>query len=276
MVVGASGSKRDNFSKYLDIEKQITSPMIKNFINRINQLRAASYHKKLEKKLFPERAKFYQQFIAPNDVVFDIGANMGNRVNVFLKLGARVIAVEPQPQCIHHLKQSFGDRISIVEAGVASKEGTAEMFVSSESTISTLSQEFIQTTGEGRFKQYAWNEKITIQLTTLTQLIATYGMPSFCKIDVEGFEVEVLKGLQQSIPVLSFEYCVPEMQQNVLDCLKELNRINPDGVFNYCVAEDMRFVMEQWLSYDSFLEVVNSREFAATLFGDIYFKTINN
>ena len=41
--------------------------------------------------------RFYRRFIAPGDLVFDIGAHLGDRLAAFARLGARVVAVEPQP-----------------------------------------------------------------------------------------------------------------------------------------------------------------------------------
>ena len=56
---------------------------------------------------------FYSQFISNNDVVFDVGANIGNRSKIFLKLNASVIAVEPQDECIKYLQSTFGNNKNI-------------------------------------------------------------------------------------------------------------------------------------------------------------------
>jgi hypothetical protein len=147
------------------------------------------------------------------------------------------------------------------------------MYIASESTMSSLSETFIKNTdATGRFKECTWSDKISIKLTTLSNLISQYGVPTFCKIDVEGFEVEVLKGLDVPIPMLSFEYCVPEMRQNLIDCLSELKRIDSLGVFNYCIGEKMSFILSEWMPYNDFLKLINSQEFLQSSFGDIYFK----
>ncbi len=46
-----------------------------------------------------KRLSFYRQFIDPDDIVFDVGANMGNRSKIFSKLGKKVVGVEPQSYC---------------------------------------------------------------------------------------------------------------------------------------------------------------------------------
>src|SRR5688572_28540682 len=52
--------------------------------------------------------EFYRQFLAPGELCFDVGANVGNRVKIFLKPGARVVAVEPQRECVRTLRAAFG------------------------------------------------------------------------------------------------------------------------------------------------------------------------
>src|SRR5262245_12044409 len=51
---------------------------------------------------------FYSQFIAPGNLCYDVGANVGDRTDIFRKLGARVIAIEPQTACLEVLRQRFG------------------------------------------------------------------------------------------------------------------------------------------------------------------------
>jgi hypothetical protein len=106
----------------------------------------------------------------------------------------------------------------------------------------------------------------------LQQLIDKYGEPYFCKIDVEGFELEVLKGLTQSLPIISFEYCVPEMTKSAIACMSYLNSLSPNLIYNFSIAETMQFNQEKWVHFEDFVAVVQSKEFERTLFGDIYVK----
>lgn len=235
---------------------------------------AFQLQKKLdEEKLFPKAVAFYKQFIQENELVFDIGANVGNRVKAFLALKANVVAVEPQPQCYTVLENQFPN-ITIEKIALASAVGTMKMHIASDSTISTLSSDFIEATSKERFKSYSWNETIDVQVSTLNHLIELHGKPSFCKIDVEGFELEVLKGLTQPIPCLSIEYCVPEMQQALVDCVDYLHQLQENGLFNYSIEETMEF-HTSWMTYTEFKQHISSQEFQNTLFGDVYFTTEN-
>lgn len=227
-----------------------------------------------ELALIPERKKFYAQFVSAGDLVFDVGANTGNRVQIFLDLGAKVVAVEPQPACVKTLQDKFENKITIEQVGLSEAEGELEMFIANESTISSFSKEFIESTGKSRFRHNKWENKITVPVTTMDSLINKYGVPRFCKIDVEGFELYVLKGLHHHIPYLSFEYCVPEMSKQLKGCIDYLHQLSPEGTFNYSIAESMELARTGWMDYEQMIQLASSEDFEKTLFGDIYFKTV--
>jgi FkbM family methyltransferase len=226
-----------------------------------------------EKRTLPLKINFYKQFIQPGNLVFDVGANVGNRIDAFLALEAKVVAVEPQPACITILEQKFAESIHIEKLGLGSQPGQLEMQIANDSTISTFSNQFIEATKKGRFSSYNWNQTITVPITTLEHLIQQYGIPQFCKIDVEGFELPVLEGLQSAIPFLSFEYCVPEMLEQALACTERLHQIAPAGMFNYSVAETMQLAEHHWMNYQQFKTLLASPQFSESLFGDIYFSS---
>ncbi len=146
------------------------------------------------------------------------------------------------------------------------------MHVADVSTISTLSRDFIEKTSESRFKRNKWNTTIEIELSTLDNLVSKYGVPVFCKIDVEGFETEVLKGLHTPIQYLSFEYCVPEMQLQLLECIEIIHSFDNEYKFNYSIGESMELINDSWQTVEEFLKIVSTIEFSKTLFGDIYCK----
>src|SRR2546423_15434440 len=52
--------------------------------------------------------RLYGEFVHPGDLVFDVGAHVGDRVAAFRRLGARVVAVEPQPGLVRKLKLIYG------------------------------------------------------------------------------------------------------------------------------------------------------------------------
>ena len=152
--------------------------------------------------------RFYSQFVHPGDLCFDVGANVGRRTHVLLQLDARVIAVEPQEQCMRRLRRRFGrnGRVTLVQHAVGEKPGQAQIQLCDSHSLSSLSAEWIESVrASGRYAQCTWGGSVTIDVTTLDNLIGEYGRPAFIKLDVEGYEYEALKGLSQPVPCLCFE-----------------------------------------------------------------------
>ncbi|HEU5166689.1 MAG TPA: FkbM family methyltransferase [Chitinophagaceae bacterium] len=218
----------------------------------------------------PLMISFYQKWVKPGGLVFDIGANVGNRIGLFLELGAKVIAVEPQQACVEILQKKYGNKIHIENIGLSHSEGELELHIADESTISSFSEEFITKTGANRFKRNKWKETVKVPVSTFDKLIEKYGVPDFSKIDVEGFELEVLRGLNQKTPFLSFEYCVPEMSEKLYECVQRINTIDPSASYNYSIGESFVLASDKWYSFPEFLSLIKERSFHKTLFGDIY------
>lgn len=229
-----------------------------------------------QREIFNKNSKlFYGSFIKAGDICFDVGANVGNRVKPLLELKAEVVAIEPQKKCYDVLEKKYGSKIEIIKKGIGAKEEEKEFFLSSTSTISSFSKEWIDSVKNGRFKDQKWNKKEIVSIITLNKVIEKFGMPTFIKIDVEGFETEVIKGLSKSIPIVSYEYTVPEQIENAVKCLKLLQEIDKNVNCNYSIGESMSFVLKHWLSVEDMISHINKKEFINTGFGDIYVKQTN-
>jgi FkbM family methyltransferase len=193
--------------------------------------------------------RHYRCLIQPGDLVFDIGAHVGDHIAAFRRLGARVIAAEPQPALARVLKLLYGrDRdVAIKQAAVGRAVGTTNLMINVDNpTISTASQPFIRAArGARRWEGETWSKSISVRVITLDALIGEFGLPAFVKIDVEGFEPEVLAGLTQPVAALSFEFTT--IQREV--AIRCLERCEALGLvrFNASLGDSQTFVHEQWI-----------------------------
>jgi FkbM family methyltransferase len=201
-------------------------------------------------------------------LIFDIGANEGYKSRIFLALGARVVAVEPDEKCQAILNEKFAkyriraEHLVVVPKAVSDKSSVRTMLVDAPgSALNTLSEKWAETLreDEARFgeKLSFWQSK-QVETLSITELVAVYGSPFFIKIDVEGHELNVLRGMQQPVPYLSFEVNLPEFRPEGLECVSVLERLAKDGRFNYTSDCRRGLMLKDWAHSEEFLAVLNS------------------
>ncbi|MER7459858.1 FkbM family methyltransferase [Micromonospora sp. NPDC126480] len=214
---------------------------------------------------------FYAQFVRPGDLVFDVGAHVGDRTGSFRRLGARVVAVEPQPLCGRTIRALYGDddQVVLVAAACGATPGTLELHVNSANpTVSTASPHFVRAAdGADGWREEVWDERIDVPSTTLDALVDEHGVPAFVKIDVEGFEDAVLAGLTRPLPALSLEFTTIEraVARRALDRAAALGFTR----FNLALGDTMALAEPEWMSADAMATVLDALPHAANS-GDVY------
>ncbi|MBA2612504.1 MAG: FkbM family methyltransferase [Bacteroidetes bacterium] len=197
--------------------------------------------------------RFYRSFIKPGDLCFDIGANIGERTEIFKQLGAKIVAVEPQKKCFSILQNKYSENrsITLINKAVGSNEKEDELLLCDETTeCATLSPDFVSF--YTKFSGLHWQKKEKILVTTLDKLIEQYGKPVFIKIDVEGYESEVLKGLNSKVKYIGFEFNRPLLADTLL-CLKKLEELGNCNC-NFIKYEFMDLALSEWLPISEFKE----------------------
>jgi FkbM family methyltransferase len=241
--------------------------------NRLKLVKEKYFKNPGQIKINEKLNNFYSQLIKPGDLCIDVGASYGYRTEAFLKLGAKVVAVEPQLQPARFLKLKFNNDIVIVKKALGNKNDIKPMLISSAGALSSLSENWVREVKKNRFKSETWKKKINIEITTLDDLINQYGVPDFCKIDVEGYEYEVLEGLTKRIHLLSFEFTIPEFTRNAIKCINYLSNLG-DIECNYSSGESLKFGLDVWQKPYEFIPFFNELPAKNIIDGDIYVKFI--
>lgn len=219
----------------------------------------------------PAMDRLYAQFVRPGDLVFDIGAHVGDRIAAFSRLGARVVAVEPQPALVKTLRLLYGrDAKVVIEAtAVGRQAGEIELNLNLDNpTVSTASTDFIAAAASAPgWQGQNWGKRLRVPMTTIDALIARHGVPAFIKIDVEGFEAEALAGLTQPVAALSFEFTT--IQRDVARaCVGRCGALGYTR-FNAVLGESQEFAHDEWLDNGALLRWLDALPPEANS-GDVY------
>lgn len=215
--------------------------------------------------------RLYGQFIHPGDLAFDVGAHVGDRVASFRRLGARVVAVEPQPALLRILRLFYGRKRDVVIEAVllGASIGRADFRINVDNpTISTASTAFVDAAdGAPGWEGQRWTRTVRMPVTTLDVLIARHGVPAFIKIDVEGFEADVLAGLTGPVKALSFEFTT--IQRDIAHRCVERCAALGFSTFNAALGETQMLVAETWMSAQEIRRWIDELPHNANS-GDIY------
>ena len=244
-----------------------------------HRLRTSSIHELYSriagKRWIAARGKqldFYRSVLSgfrSGDLIFDIGANDGFQTDLFLRMGARVVAIDPDETNQSILREKFlrfrlvRRPVVIVGKAVSDQSTVETMWIDGPgSAVNTLSQKWATALHTNKARHLHGHSGLdfarqkTVETTTIEDLISAYGAPAFIKIDVEGYELQVIRGLQRPVPYLSFEVNLPEFRSEGLQCVEILGRLASEGQFNYAVDCEQGLVLGRWLHANDFLGVL--------------------
>jgi FkbM family methyltransferase len=204
--------------------------------------------------------ELYRGFVGPGDLAFDIGASIGENTELLARAGARVVAVEPLEECAAMIPRS--EHVRVLERAVGAEPGSLELMVCARSLdISTASQEWIGALAAAGFGVGPWEERRTVAVCTVDELVEEFGVPDFIKIDVEGYELEVLRGMSRCVRALSLEThaCLGD------EAAARVWRLDELGFTSFAVSEEHSAVLSDRMS-----AAEAEREVRELRWGDLY------
>lgn len=228
------------------LKKSLLWKLISQSALHLKMTRPEYYRKQKEELIF------YQNLLglhpAKNDLIFDVGANKGNKSLLFSKLAKEVIAFEPSHKLNALLSRKLkATNVKIYNVALGNKASMADMYIVNKSqAYNSLKIKHIENIVKNR--RIAGNEDIyrqKVKIETLDSFIAKKGLPKYIKIDVEGYEVEVLKGLNTPVPILSFEANLPEFKEEAIDCIEHTANISK--AYSYNFAQESLLLKEEFL-----------------------------
>lgn len=214
-------------------------------------------------------------FVQPGALVFDIGAHVGDRTGSFLRLGAEVVALEPQPLVFRALRALYGRRrnVTLLAQAAGEVEGDMDLRINTANpTVATVASDFVDAAlGAPGWEGQVWDHSVKVNVTTLDALIARHGAPNFIKIDVEGHEPAVLRGLTTPVPCLSFEVTMIH-RRSALKCVDLLSALG-HYEYNFSTGEAHALEHAPWLDANAMKSWINA--LADTInSGDVYARQV--
>lgn len=210
---------------------------------------------------------FYHRLIPAGRTgcIIDVGANAGGKTEIFRRLAARVVAIEPDPESARLLRGRFRFRpaVTVRQCAIAATAGNISFFqFEPGSAYNTANAGWAQSMMDGSNHmgaRLAPPKRIEVPATTLGAIAEEFGPAKYIKVDAEGFEQEVISTLRSRCPLISLEFNLPQMQAPLIACIQHLESLG-DYVFNAAITEPPRdFAIDRWVTGRELLNHVASR-----------------
>jgi FkbM family methyltransferase len=196
-------------------------------------------------KALDEDLAFYRVALGDSlGLVFDVGANHGDKTWAFRQIAKKIVSFEPDKKSFSALRSRYGLDKSICLENIALGElaGVAEFFVEEEgsayNTLSEKERDWLISTNQSNIR------KVIVPISTLDKMIVKYGVPDFLKIDVEGGEQSVFKGLSYPISVICFEANLPRFKEETIGIINRFLS-NKSARFNLRLGNNFIFSSHQ-------------------------------
>lgn len=210
--------------------------VIKGYYFPSNDTEYTKYFKKFD-HYQKEQRDFSYRFVEKFDLAIDVGANFGLWARDFTEKFKHTICFEPNPKCIPYLRKNINqNKSTIYQTGLGDKNESKELFSPQKLGTSSYINETrigLTSTGEKIWGQF---DKTTKKINTIIKVLDDFEFSNidYIKIDVQGFEENVLIGAEKTLnsnnPVLCIEFDHQSNSSSIENFLFKLNFENVGNI----------------------------------------------
>jgi len=191
---------------------------------------------------------------------FDIGANSGEYTDMLINTVDyynSIICVEANPYIIEKLKNRFigNSKVKVLNKAVSSEVGKVDFYVCTNcDVISTCDTDWIS---NSRFSGNTSWVKVEVETISIDDMVLTYGIPEHIKIDVEGYELNVIKGMTKNYgSQIRFEWA-EEKLDDIIEIVGYLSSLGYTK-FGYMLQDKYDGYPSEFFTIDDFIKMMNS------------------
>lgn len=137
-----------------------------------------------------------------SQLIFDVGMHQGEDTGFYLAKGFTVVAIDADPRLIARATDQFSDairdgRLTLIGCAVGAEEGQSTFHLSEETLWNSMREDVAS-------REQRNTETVTVRTRRLSDLLLEYGVPHYCKIDVEGMDATCLRTLEGAAQLPQF------------------------------------------------------------------------
>ncbi|AFZ35774.1 methyltransferase FkbM family [Stanieria cyanosphaera PCC 7437] len=216
-------------------------------------------------KKFLKVVSFFENLIGVDSLIFDIGANQGSKTDVYRRFAKQVVCIEPDKKSVNVLKKRFKNRsnIEIMSVAIGNNVGKATFYIHKEgscyNTMNLKQKNSLEEKSQSDISEkIAFNDSYEVEMVTLDNLIKKWGIPKYIKLDVEGYELYALQGLNYPVEFISFEANLPVFINETIECINLIKKLSSSAKYKFSTQEGFTGELSAWLTYEEILSFISN------------------
>jgi FkbM family methyltransferase len=187
------------------------------------------------------------KFRMDESLIFDVGAHKGEDAEFYLRKGFRVIAIEAMPEFCESISVRLSEHVrsgalTVLNLAISNVPGDVRFYADEMNTVwGTTNRSWVErnkSLGAGKGRTF------TIRSAKLAEIMKEHGIPRYCKIDIEGNDLEALSSLEsiaEPPPLISIE----SDKTSWANLMKEFETFERLGYRKYKVVDQSLISMQK-------------------------------